>query len=97
VIAVVGVSDDDEVLMMTARGKIQRTAVAEISVIGRNTQGVRIMSLDAGDTLAAVVRVPRDATAPLSESEAAPADEPGLSPPEQVSPPEQKETLPPTE
>ena len=71
VIAVVGVSNDDEVLMMTARGKIQRTAVAEISVIGRNTQGVRIMSLDAGDALAAVVRVPRDATAPLSESEPA--------------------------
>ncbi len=70
VIAVAGVGNDDEVLMMTARGKIQRTAVAEISVIGRNTQGVRIMSLDAGDTLAAVVRVPRDATAPLSESEA---------------------------
>jgi DNA gyrase subunit A len=27
-------------------------------VIGRNTQGVRIMSLDEGDTLVAVVRVP---------------------------------------
>ncbi len=64
VIPVVGVSDDDEVLMMTARGKIQRTAAGEISVIGRNTQGVRIMSLDAGDTLAAVVRVPREDTPP---------------------------------
>ena len=91
VIAVVGVSNDDEVLMMTARGKIQRTAVAEISVIGRNTQGVRIMSLDAGDALAAVVRVPRDATAPLSESEPAAAEEPG------VSPPDEKEPLPPPE
>jgi DNA gyrase subunit A len=91
VIAVVGVSDDDEVLMMTARGKIQRTAVVEISVIGRNTQGVRIMSLDVGDALAAVVRVPRDATAPLSESEAAAPDQPDHSPPDQP------ETLPPTE
>ena len=63
VIGVVGVSDDDEVLMMTARGKIQRMAAGEISVIGRNTQGVRIMSLDDGDALAAVVRVPRDAAA----------------------------------
>ena len=41
-------------------GKIQRIACNEISVIGRNTQGVRIMSLDAGDTLAAVKRVPRE-------------------------------------
>ena len=46
--------------MMTARGKIQRIAVSDISIIGRNTQGVRIMSLDEGDTLAAIVRVPRE-------------------------------------
>ncbi len=60
VVSVVSVSDDDELLMITARGKLQRTAVNEISVIGRNTQGVRIMSLDEGDTLAAAVRVPRE-------------------------------------
>jgi DNA gyrase subunit A len=59
----VGVTGEDELMMMTARGKLQRIAAGEISVIGRNTQGVRIMSLDAGDTLAAVVRVPRDTTA----------------------------------
>ena len=56
---IVQVADDDELLMMTSRGKIQRIRAAEISVIGRNTQGVRIMSLDDGDSLAAVVRVPR--------------------------------------
>ena len=58
VIGIVRVDDRDEVLMMTARGKLQRIAAADISVIGRNTQGVRIMSLDEGDTLVAVVRVP---------------------------------------
>ena len=61
VIGITPVTDDDEVMIMTARGKIQRIAVREISVIGRNTQGVRMMSLDAGDKLAAVVRVPREA------------------------------------
>jgi DNA gyrase subunit A len=60
VVGIVSVSDDDELIMMTARGKLQRLAAAEISVIGRNTQGVRIMSLDDDDTLAAVVRVPRE-------------------------------------
>ncbi len=59
VIGVTRVTDDDELMMMTARGKIQRVAAKEISVIGRNTQGVRIMSLD-DDKLAAIVRVPRD-------------------------------------
>ena len=58
VISIVRVDDTEELLMMTARGKIQRIKVSDLSVIGRNTQGVRIMSLDEGDTLAAVVRVP---------------------------------------
>jgi DNA gyrase subunit A len=60
VVSIVPVRNGDEVLMMTARGKIQRIATDEISVVGRNTQGVRIMRLDPEDTLAAVVSVPRD-------------------------------------
>ncbi|TSA01694.1 MAG: DNA gyrase subunit A [Planctomycetaceae bacterium] len=75
VVAVVSVRDEDEVLMMTSRGKIQRVAVREIKPIGRNTQGVRIMRLDEGDSLAAVVRVPPDdrgADSPESTEE--PAD-----------------------
>ena len=47
-------------MMMTARGKIQRVKVSDFNPIGRNTQGVRIMSLDEGDTLAAIVRVPKE-------------------------------------
>jgi DNA gyrase subunit A len=58
VIAIDVVRDQDELLMMTARGKLQRIKASDVSVIGRNTQGVRIMSLDEGDTLVAVVRVP---------------------------------------
>jgi len=44
--------------MMTAHGKIQRVNVAEVRPMGRNTQGVLIMRVDDGDTLAAVVPVP---------------------------------------
>ena len=46
--------------MMTARGKIQRIAASDVSIIGRNTQGVKIMSLDEDDTLVAVKRVPME-------------------------------------
>ena len=60
VVGIVPVDDTDELMMMTVRGKIQRVAAKDISVIGRNTQGVRIMSLDEGDTLTAIVRVPPD-------------------------------------
>jgi len=62
VVAISRVTDEDEILMMTARGKIQRIRVSEISVISRNTQGVRIMSLDEDDSIAAVVRVPQEET-----------------------------------
>jgi DNA gyrase subunit A len=60
VIGIVSVKNDDELMMMTARGKIQRVKVSDFNTIGRNTQGVRIISLDEGDTLAAIVQVPRE-------------------------------------
>jgi len=63
VIGICRVTDEDELLMITARGKIQRVSAAEISVVGRNTQGVRLMTLDQGDTLVAVKRVPREENA----------------------------------
>jgi DNA gyrase subunit A len=69
VIGVVSVRDTDELVMMTARGKIQRIAANDVSVIGRNTQGVRIMSLDEGDTLAGVVRVPAEEAAAVDDGE----------------------------
>ncbi len=60
VIGIVPVTDEDELLMMTSRGKIQRVAAKEINVIGRNTQGVRIMKMDEGDSLTAIVKVPTE-------------------------------------
>lgn len=60
VIGVLRVNDDDEVMMITARGKIQRIAVGDISVVGRNTQGVRVMNIDDGDVLVAVNRIPKE-------------------------------------
>ena len=37
--------------MITAKGKIQRLKASDISTIGRNTQGVRVIRLDKGDSL----------------------------------------------
>ncbi|MFP6588602.1 MAG: DNA gyrase C-terminal beta-propeller domain-containing protein, partial [Pirellulaceae bacterium] len=62
------------VLMMTKGGKIQRIRASDISIVGRNTQGVRVMKTDDGDTLAAVVRVPPDELD--DESATAAADNP---------------------
>ena len=58
VVSILPVTDDEQILLMTTRGKIQRIKCKDIKVIGRNTQGVRIMSLDEGDSLVAAVKVP---------------------------------------
>lgn len=73
VVGIARVNDADEIFMMTAKGKIQRIEAGDIGVIGRNTQGVRIMSIDGGDGLIAVVRVPPEEEAEEPESEAAEA------------------------
>ena len=75
VVDILPVNDEDEILLMTSRGKLQRIACSDIKPIGRNTQGVRIMALDEGDSLAAVVKVPpedddgSDAQQSLAESD----------------------------
>ncbi|MDC0935305.1 DNA gyrase C-terminal beta-propeller domain-containing protein, partial [Pirellulales bacterium] len=60
VIGIVRVDETDELMMMTARGKIQRVKVSDLNVIGRNTQGVNLMTLGDDDALAAIVRVPQE-------------------------------------
>ncbi|MCA9115064.1 MAG: DNA gyrase subunit A, partial [Planctomycetaceae bacterium] len=60
VIDVLAVSDGDEVLMITARGKIQRIRASEISRVGRNTQGVRLIRLDDEDHLVSTARIPAE-------------------------------------
>ncbi|WP_437205282.1 DNA gyrase subunit A [Planctomicrobium sp. SH664] len=59
-IGVLAVVDGDDVLMVTTSGKIQRVRAADISQIGRNTQGVRIMRLDDGDKLASIALIPAE-------------------------------------
>jgi DNA gyrase subunit A len=73
--------------MISARGKLQRIRASDVSVIGRNTQGVRIMSLDEGDTLAALVRVPQDA----GGGESAPPSNGPVRGPETAETPEEPE------
>jgi DNA gyrase subunit A len=51
------VSVDDEIMLMSQGGALVRTPVRDISVVGRNTQGVRLMRLDDGDQLSGLERV----------------------------------------
>jgi DNA gyrase subunit A len=60
VVNLLAVADDDEVMLITKDGQIVRTKVAEISIVGRNTQGVRCIALNDGDKLVSVARIPRE-------------------------------------
>jgi DNA gyrase subunit A len=57
---VVGIKEvltDDELMLITQKGIIIRQPVNQIKVIGRATQGVKLINLDAGDKLVDVARV----------------------------------------
>jgi DNA gyrase subunit A len=57
VVAALEVVPEDEVMLITRNGIVIRTRAAEMSEIGRNTQGVRLIQLEPGDTLIDVARV----------------------------------------
>ncbi|MFO7954508.1 MAG: DNA gyrase subunit A [Thioalkalivibrio sp.] len=51
------VLDDDEVMLITNGGTLVRTPIDQIPLIGRNTQGVRLIRLDEGENLVELARV----------------------------------------
>ena len=57
VVALINVKDEDELMMMTANGMVIRTAISAIRSIGRNTQGVKLISLQKDDKLVSVAPV----------------------------------------
>src|SRR5262249_51488895 len=60
VIGVAADRDGDDIMLITAQGMVNRTHVDEIRVIGRNTQGVRIMDLSPGDKIASIAKVAQE-------------------------------------
>ncbi|MGD0137611.1 MAG: DNA gyrase subunit A [Tepidisphaeraceae bacterium] len=54
------VTDADEVMLITERGILIRTAVSEIRETGRNAAGVRLIKLDEGDKLVAMAKVDKE-------------------------------------
>ena len=66
------VSNRDEIMLITDGGTLVRTRVSEVSVLGRNTQGVTLMRLNEGERLVGVQCVAEVESAgdePAAESE----------------------------
>ncbi|ANO51467.1 DNA gyrase subunit A [Woeseia oceani] len=51
------VADDDEIMLISSSGTLVRTPVSDISIIGRNTQGVRLIRLESGQRLVGLARI----------------------------------------
>jgi DNA gyrase subunit A len=75
VVGAVQVGDDDELMLISDGGTLVRTAAAEVSVVGRDAQGVRLIRLGEGERLVQVARIEKLANdeEPDAEDEAADA------------------------
>jgi len=58
VVAILLVSEDTEAMVISQYGKIIRLDTSEIREAGRSTQGVRLLSMEGGDKVAAAVVIP---------------------------------------
>ena len=57
-VAIKAVSDDDDLMVINKSGVMIRTGVADLRVMGRATQGVRVINLKKNDEIASVAKVP---------------------------------------
>ncbi len=79
VVGVLSAREDDDIIILTAEGKMMRTSVSQLRTISRNTQGVRVISLSQGDRVVDVAK-----SVPQSEpSEEEPNGEVSSQPSEQ--------------
>ncbi len=58
VVGIVKVQEDDDLIVITSKGIIIRQPISSIRVIGRNTQGVKLIKLEPGDTISDITIVP---------------------------------------
>ena len=69
VVDVKSVTDDEELLAITSNGIVIRTPVEEISLIGRATQGVKIMRVEDGEYVVSTIKVKRNLEEEILEEE----------------------------
>ena len=86
-ISIQAVTDDNDLMMINRSGLTIRTAVSQIRLAGRATQGVRIINLRDGDAIASVMAVP--AAGDEEEVQSAEAAENGGATPEAGQPAEE--------
>ena len=73
-VGAVQVFDGDQLMLISNQGTLVRTRADEVSIVGRNTQGVRVIRTKSGETLVGVERIEEPEEEDLIEAGAAAAD-----------------------
>jgi DNA gyrase subunit A len=60
VVAIAKIVDGDEVMLTTTGGILIRTPVIDMRLIGRNTQGVRLIRVEEGDSVSSLAKLPEE-------------------------------------
>jgi len=63
-IAILGVKNEDDLMIITRSGVAIRTPIEDLRVMGRNTQGVKLINLKGSESIAAVTRVDKEEEEP---------------------------------
>ncbi len=77
VVGAIAADDNDEVMLISGGGTLVRTRVNEISVMGRNTQGVRLITLAEDERLVGIERIVEERDDEDGSDDAAPAPDAG--------------------
>jgi DNA gyrase subunit A len=56
-VGAIPVAQDDEIMLISSNGTLVRTGVGDISIMGRNTQGVRLIRVESGQRLVGLARI----------------------------------------
>lgn len=83
VVAVRRVHDTDELMIISQSGAVIRIKATDVSVIGRNTKGVRVISLDKEDKVVSVGRLEEEKAEILADQETREPEEAAAAPDEQ--------------
>ena len=81
-VAALQVAAPQELMLISSNGTLVRTPVADVSVVGRNTQGVRLIRLDEGERLTGVERIESlEGESPADDSDESTESSDGPAPP----------------
>jgi len=74
VVGAIQVTDEDEMMLISNKGTLVRARAADVSIIGRNTQGVTLINISKGEKLVSVAKIAETESNDDSDTQAQPEE-----------------------